>query len=301
MHPLAAVLTALVAGALGCVVPRLIRWLPEPVPDPVKDPVQDPVQDPGQNPGPPPAEEPERHDRDEVDAVEVPLVTSTESPRVTAGTDPRIDGDERPTQRGQTSDSTERKELYADIGGLPGLGWKAGVVAALAAGAVGGAVGLDWRLLPWVAFIPVGVALGLIDWRTKLLPTKLVAPSYFLVVGLAMLAALLDRDAGLLRTAGFGWLVWGGLFGLMWLIYPRGMGYGDVRLSGVLGILLGLLGWPQMLVGLYATFLVGPLGGLVLVLLRRATKRRYPFGPFMLIGALIGVLAGPSLLSGLGW
>ena len=71
------------------------------------------------------------------------------------------------------------------------------------------------------------------------------------------------------------------------------MGYGDVRLSGVLGIALGYLGWAELLTGVYAGFLIGGVGGLLLSALRIVDRKAYPFGPFMLVGALVGVLAGP--------
>ena len=76
------------------------------------------------------------------------------------------------------------------------------------------------------------------------------------------------------------------------------MGYGDVRLAGLLGIALGWLGWSELLTGVYAGFLLGGVGGLALSLLRLVDRRAYPFGPFMLLGALVGVLAGPAVA---GW
>jgi leader peptidase (prepilin peptidase)/N-methyltransferase len=71
------------------------------------------------------------------------------------------------------------------------------------------------------------------------------------------------------------------------------MGYGDVRLSGVLGIALGYVGWSELLTGVYAGFLLGGVGGLLLSLLRLVDRKAYPFGPFMLVGAVVGVVAGP--------
>ena len=115
------------------------------------------------------------------------------------------------------------------------------------------------------------------------------------VAVLAALAAWSEGDVGLLVGAGLGWLVAGGTFFLLWFIYPRGMGYGDVRLSGVLGIALGYLGWGELLVGVYAGFVVGAVGGLGLSLLRIVDRKAYPFGPFMLIGAVVGVVLGPHV------
>ena len=187
------------------------------------------------------------------------------------------------------------KELYADIAALPGLAWRCSVATAVVGAVLGWAVGLEWSLLFLAYLAPVGVALSVVDWRTRLLPTKVIAPSYAVVAGLAVVAALPGQDWDDLVRAALGWLVAGGTFLLMWLVYPSGMGYGDVRLSGVLGIALGFLGWGPLLVGIYAGFLVGGLGGGLLSLLRVVQRRSYPFGPFMFVGAVIGVVWGDAV------
>ena len=176
-----------------------------------------------------------------------------------------------------------------------------GLTAALAAAAAAVCALLAWQL-GWSAGLPmwlylgvVGVTLAYIDWRTRLLPTRLIAPSYAVVAVLALLASASSGDWGSLLRAGLGWMIAGGLFFVLWFIYPKGMGYGDVRLSGVLGIALGWLGWAELVVGVYAGFLFGALGGGTLVLLRVVDRKRYPFGPFMLVGALVGLLTGPPL------
>ncbi len=189
----------------------------------------------------------------------------------------------------------EPKELYVSIAAVPGLGWKCAVASAVVGAVVGGQVGWAWELLFLMYLVPVGVALAVVDWRTRLLPTRVIAPSYAVVTLLAVAAALLGDDWSDLVRAGWGWAVAGGTFLLLWLIYPRGMGYGDVRLSGVLGIALGYLGWGELLVGVYAGFLLGGVGGTLLTLLRIVDRRAYPFGPFMLLGALLGVVWGASV------
>ena len=84
---------------------------------------------------------------------------------------------------------------------------------------------------------------------------------------------------------------------MLWFIYPRGLGFGDVRLAGVLGIGLGWLGWGPLLVGLYAGFLLGGVIGGVLALFHLVDRKGVPFGPFMLLGAVAGVVWGEPIWS----
>jgi leader peptidase (prepilin peptidase)/N-methyltransferase len=193
----------------------------------------------------------------------------------------------------------EAKEPYTTIAVRPGLRWRAAVAAGLAGGVVGAGVGLDWPLLHLAALVPIGVALAVVDWRTRLLPTRVVAPSYALVVTGVLVTWIATRETDDLLRAGWGWLGAGGLYWLLWRIHPRGMGYGDVRLSGVLGLALGQLGWGPLLIGVYAGFLLGGVLGGLLSLTRVVERKAYPFGPFMLAGALVGVLFGDRLLAGL--
>jgi leader peptidase (prepilin peptidase)/N-methyltransferase len=193
------------------------------------------------------------------------------------------------------------KELYADIARLPHLRLGLGATAAVAGALIGAKIGWHGALLPWAFLVPLGVVLALVDWRTRLLPTYLIAPAYGVLVLLTLAAALVDDDGRALLHAALGWAVIGGFYLVMWLAYPKGIGYGDVRLSGLLGIALGYLGWAETIAGGYAGLLVGALGGLVLVRLRRAHRRHVPFGPFMVAGALLGVLVGPAVAGGLGY
>jgi leader peptidase (prepilin peptidase)/N-methyltransferase len=187
------------------------------------------------------------------------------------------------------------KELYVSIAAIPGLAWRTSLASAIIAGLVGGRLGWAWDLLLVVPLVPVGVALAVVDWRTRLLPTRVIAPTYAVLIPLCLLAGLLSGDWSDVARAGWGWVIGGGTFLLLWLIYPSGMGYGDVRLSGVLGIALGYVGWGALLLGVYAGFLLGGVGGSVLTLLRVVDRRAYPFGPFMLLGALVGIVWGPTV------
>lgn len=190
-------------------------------------------------------------------------------------------------------EADEVKELYADIARSRGLRAGASLGCALVAGVLGGAVGWTPALTFLLYLVPVGVALAVVDWRTRRLPTRVIAPSYAVVAVLAAVAAWTEGDWSRLVGAAIGWAVAGGLFFALWFIYPRGMGYGDVRLSGVLGIALGYLGWSELLVGIWTGFLLGAVGGLLLAGLKIFSRKAYPFGPFMLVGAVVGVVVGP--------
>jgi leader peptidase (prepilin peptidase)/N-methyltransferase len=162
-------------------------------------------------------------------------------------------------------------------------------------------VGWSWSLLFLLPLAPIGVTLALVDWRTTLLPTRVIAPTYAVTIVGVVLAALAEQSRDGLVHAAIGWAVMGGIFFVLWFIYPRGLGYGDVRLSGVLGIALGYLGWPELLTGVYGAFLLGGVGGALLSVLRIVNRKRFPFGPFMLVAAVLAVAFGPWLTDQLGY
>jgi leader peptidase (prepilin peptidase) / N-methyltransferase len=193
------------------------------------------------------------------------------------------------------------KEPYADIADLPGLAWKTALASGLTAAVLAASVGWTWSLLFLLPLAPIGVALAVVDWRTTLLPTRVIAPTYGLTVVGVLLAALGDGDRDALVHAAIGWALMGGIFFVLWFIYPRGLGYGDVRLSGILGIALGYLGWPELATGIYGAFFVGGVGGALLSLLRIVNRKRFPFGPFMLVAAVAAVALGPAITDRLGY
>lgn len=195
--------------------------------------------------------------------------------------------------------TTTPKERYAEIALRPGLGWQAALASGLCGAVLGLVLGWAWPLLYLVPLVPVSVALAVVDWRTRLLPTRVIAPTYVAVIVLVLVCWQATGDTDDLVRAGWGWLAAGGLYFVLWFAYPRGMGYGDVRLSGVLGIALGYLGWPELLVGIYGGFLLGGVVGGTLTLVRRVDRTGYPFGPFMLLGALVGIVVGDPVAAGL--
>jgi leader peptidase (prepilin peptidase)/N-methyltransferase len=83
------------------------------------------------------------------------------------------------------------------------------------------------------------------------------------------------------------------------VVKPGGMGFGDVKLAGLLGGALAWLGWGSLLVGAFGAFLLGGVYAVALVVAGRAGRGSgIPFGPWMLLGAAVGVAAGEPLWSG---
>jgi len=190
-------------------------------------------------------------------------------------------------------------EPFADIAALPGLALWAVVASVVAGVLVGLGVGWTWGLVMWVPLVPVGVALALVDWRTRLLPTYVVRPTGFALVALALLGWGVTQDTAALERSLIGGLVALAFYFMCFFIYPRGLGFGDVRLAGALGVALGWLRWGEWLVGLYSGLLLGGIIGGVLAVLKVVERKGVPFGPFMLLGALVGLLSGAAVWSGL--
>jgi leader peptidase (prepilin peptidase)/N-methyltransferase len=159
--------------------------------------------------------------------------------------------------------------------------------------------GADAALPAYLYLAAVGVALAVIDLDVKRLPDVLTLPSYAVgLVGLGA-ASLADHDAhSLIRALAGGAAMFAVYFALC-LAYPAGMGFGDVKLSGVLGLYTAYLGWDVWGAGLFLGFLLGGLFGIGVVLLRKGgRKTALPFGPFMLLGVLVAILAGHELVDG---
>lgn len=157
-------------------------------------------------------------------------------------------------------------------------------------------LGLDFALPAFLYLGGVGVALALIDLDVRRLPNALTLPSYAIGGVLLATAAVAQGSAGPLLRGLLGMAALFCLYFALAFAYPAGMGLGDVKLAGLIGLYLGWLGWGPFAVGAFAAFLLGGGTGLALMGLGRAgRKSAIPFGPFMLLGALAGILVGSPL------
>ncbi len=226
MSPLGAVVAALLCGALGILVPRLIAAVPEP---------DEPADD---------------------------------------------------------------KQPYADIAARPGLTWQSAVICVVIGALVGGATGWDWPLVWLVPLVPVAVALSIVDWHTRLLPTLIVVPATLAAIVATVVVGLATDERDALVRALVAMVVVRSFFWLLWFVRSAGMGFGDVRLAALVGLVLGWVGWGSVAIGVWVGFMVFAVPGLLLAVVRRdrsLLKQAFPFGPFMAAGALVGLVWGPAL------
>jgi leader peptidase (prepilin peptidase) / N-methyltransferase len=168
------------------------------------------------------------------------------------------------------------------------------VLAAVALGAVAGAVGAEPQLPAYLWLAAVGVTLAVIDLETLRLPDRLTLPSY--PVGVVLLAIPADWPA--LGRAVLAAAVTGAAALLLALLAPQGgLGLGDVKLLGVLGLFLGWLGWGVLVVGVALGFALGAVVAVGMLASRRAGLRNHlAFGPWLVAGALVAVVAGRPLV-----
>ncbi|MGV9237220.1 prepilin peptidase [Streptomyces nigra] len=155
--------------------------------------------------------------------------------------------------------------------------------------------GASPELVVWLLLAPVCVLLAVVDASVHRLPDVLTLP---LAAGACVLlggASLFPGAGGSWTSALLGLLVLGGCFFVLFL-FSGGLGLGDVKLALGLGAVLGWYGWPILLIGVFAGYLFGALYGIGLVMAGRAGRRsRIAFGPFLLAGALAGILLGSSM------
>ena len=175
------------------------------------------------------------------------------------------------------------------------------VVVAILCGVLCGAVAAQYDdswVLPAYLVLAVGlVVLSAIDFEHLLLPNRIVYPLGYATAALLLLAAVGDDDFSALGRAIAAGAVAFVAFFVLHLVSPRSMGFGDVRLSLILGAALGWLGWGEVFVGLFAGFVYGALVGIVLIVTRlRGRNQALPFGPFLAAGAMTGILVGASIV-----
>jgi leader peptidase (prepilin peptidase) / N-methyltransferase len=148
----------------------------------------------------------------------------------------------------------------------------------------------------YLFFAAVGVALTAIDLDVLRLPNAIVYPSYLVLGALLGMAALIQGGPAPLIRAAIGAAALFTLYLALAIAYPAGMGFGDVKLAGVVGGALGFLSYSALIIGAFAAFAIGTVIALALMLSRSANRKTaIPFGPFMVGGALVALFASVPL------
>ena len=157
--------------------------------------------------------------------------------------------------------------------------------------------GVAWDLPAYLVLVSALLALALIDLETFLLPNKIVYPLGVVLMLLLGGAAVLDGTGDAYVRALLGGLAAFGFFLVVHLISPRGMGFGDVKLSFSLGVALGWISWGTVFLGLFLGFLLGAVVGVVLIATKVRSRREHvPFGPFLAAGTVLAIVAGAPIL-----
>jgi leader peptidase (prepilin peptidase)/N-methyltransferase len=144
----------------------------------------------------------------------------------------------------------------------------------------------------------LSVVLTLIDVDTQMLPNRIVLPSYFIAATLLGVAGVLSHDYASILRAVFGMAILWVAYMAVALISNGGIGFGDVKLAGLIGLYLGYASWGALITGTFAAFALGGIFGLVLIVSRRANRKSgIPFGPWMLAGAWVALFFSASLVN----
>jgi leader peptidase (prepilin peptidase)/N-methyltransferase len=152
------------------------------------------------------------------------------------------------------------------------------------------AFGLTADGLVAAAFCVVLVAVSVIDLEHRIIPNRIVVPmAVYGVVATAAVKTDFLPEALIAGAAAFTFML------VIALAHPKGMGMGDVKLAGVMGVFLGLSVAPALLLG----FLSGSLVGVAVMMKHGAAgrKRGVPFAPFLALGGLVALLVGPDLVA----
>ncbi len=155
-------------------------------------------------------------------------------------------------------------------------------------------VGWTWDFAIIASFVLMAVPLAAIDIRTYTLPKALVWPGTGLVVAVTLVAAVASADMAMVLQAIIGSATVTLPLFLLWFIHPSGQGFGDVRLAVVLGWVVGATSQGDSLLnacfrGWICLLIAAAVGlvGAIPMAMARGLKARIPFGPFLVIGALV--------------
>ena len=192
-----------------------------------------------------------------------------------------------------------RREPCGSCGQVAEHPGRPAVLAVVSGAVLGGFAvrfGADVALAAFAVFGLSLVAVSAVDLKRQIIPNRIIYPTLALLVPLLVLASAVDHQWGSLARAAIGGAASFVAFFVVHVIVPHGMGFGDVRLAGVIGLATGWLGLGHAFVALLGAFVLGAAIGVVAMVVTGAgRKARIPFGPFLAAGAVIAVVWGNPL------
>lgn len=158
-------------------------------------------------------------------------------------------------------------------------------------------LGENWALPAFLVVVAGLIAISAVDLERFIVPNRILYPTLFIAAPLLLLAGALEDDWSSVRTAAIGGVLAWGLLLVIHLISPKGMGFGDVRLAGLIGMTTGWLSVGHVLVALFLGFLTASVVGVSLIFLKlKGRKDKVPFGPFLATGAYLAILFGNPII-----
>jgi leader peptidase (prepilin peptidase)/N-methyltransferase len=163
--------------------------------------------------------------------------------------------------------------------------------------AVAARFGASSELPAYLVLTAALLAISLIDLEHFIVPDRITAPLTVLALGLLGVAALADGNGWRFGRALLGGVAFFAFLLVLNLMYPKGMGMGDVKLAFSLGLFLGWLGWGQVFLGGFLAFLLGAVVGVGLIATKiKSRKDVVPFGPFLALGTMLTIVWGDPIL-----
>jgi leader peptidase (prepilin peptidase) / N-methyltransferase len=166
-------------------------------------------------------------------------------------------------------------------------------VSAVVLGLFGARFGADVVLAAYAVFGLSMVAISAVDLERWIIPNHIIYPTLALLIPLFVVSSAVDHRWGSLERAAISAVVAFLGFYALHLAVPKGMGFGDVRLAGVIGLATGWLGFGHAFVGFFAGFVLGAVIGIVFIVVSGGgRKTKIPFGPFLAAGAVLSIVWG---------
>lgn len=158
-------------------------------------------------------------------------------------------------------------------------------------------LGVDAALPAFLVVVAGLVAISAVDLERFIVPNRILYPTLFIAAPLLVVAAAIDSDWDGVKTAALGGALGWVLLFAVHMVSPAGMGFGDVRLAGLIGMILGWLSVGHVLVALFLAFALAAVVGVALMATGiKGRKDKVPFGPFLATGAMLALLFGVPII-----